>query len=259
VSKIAISILNWNGLELTTRCVQGLLDQAVPADIYILDNGSAQNEADKLRERFGDAVQIERSDHNLGFSGGNNYWIERLVNQYDSILLLNQDTVITSDIVTPLAQALDQDARAAAVGPTGAKISLWTGKVVRDQGSDCVVGYCILLSSSALKQVGWLEDQYFAYYEEADWCMRARKAGWHCVVVPLAGIVHEQNHRFRTNYIARNMVWFMKRFASPAQLIFFFGYYFTVFWIERLRKGSSPHDLVHAAQAGWFHRLPKLY
>ncbi len=255
---VAIIILNWNGLVLTTRSVGGLLQHSIPADLYILDNGSKQNEAEVLRQQFGKAIQVERSDHNLGFSGGNNYWMRKLVDQYEYILLLNQDTVITGDIITPLVQALDKDQNAAAAGPTGAKISLWTGKVIRDQGDDCIVGYCMLLRSRALKQIGLLEDQYFAYYEEADWCVRAKMAGYHNVVVPLTTITHEQHHAFRTHYIARNMVWFMKRYANLIQLSVFFIYYFTLFWVERLRKGSSIHDLVQAAQAGWFHRLPKL-
>ncbi len=254
----AIIILTWNGYDLTTACVQGFLQHNVPADIYILDNGSVYDEAKKLRHNFGETITVQRSEKNLGFSGGNNYWLRQLQTDYPYIVLLNQDTVVNGDFITPLIQAMDNDANIAACGPTGGAISLWTGKVRRDSGTDCIIGYCLALRSAVLTKVGLLEEQYFAYYEEADWCWRARQAGYHCQVVSNLPVTHLQNHTFRTQYIARNMVWFMKRFASPVQLIFFFCYYFTVFWIERLRKGARLHELYQAAWAGWFKHLPRL-
>ncbi len=256
MEKVAIIILNWNGLALTTKCLEGLLSNHVSADLYILDNGSQENEAANLRTRF-PTVHVERSETNLGFTGGNNYWLKQLSGQYPYIILLNQDTEITGDIVSPLLAAMEADPLLAACGPTGAAISLWTGKVKRDAGSDCVVGYCVMLRSSVLQAIGELTEQYFAYYEEADWCLQAKQAGYHIQVVPLNSIQHLQNHQFRTYYIARNMVWFMKRFANPLQLTYFFCYYFTIFWVERIRKGSTFRDLLRAAQAGWYHSLPK--
>jgi len=258
MKQAAIIILNWNGLALTTACVRSLLEQRVPADIYILDNGSIKNEANSLRTTFGEKITVQRSETNLGFSGGNNFWLRQLHTQYPYLLLLNQDTVVTGDCVTPLLQAMENDSTVAACGPTGGKISLWTGKVRRDAGNDCIIGYCVLLRSAALTKVGLLEEGYFAYYEEADWCWRAKQHSYHCQVVATTTVSHLQNHTFRTNYIARNMVWFMKRFASPLQLVVFFCYYFTVFWIERLRKGSQLSELMSAARAGWNQHLPRL-
>lgn len=248
--RVAISLLNWNGLELTTTCLTGLLQHHIPADIYILDNGSEHNEADELSKRFPN-LRIERSDTNLGFTGGNNYWIQQLLPNYDYIILLNQDTVVTGDFVTPLQTTMDQDETIAASGPTGGRISLWTGKVYSDQGDDCIIGYCCMLRSQALRTVGKLTTEYFAYYEEADWCWRAKQLGYRCQVIPTTTLQHHKTGSYRTYYNARNMVWFMKRFASPLQLSWFFCYYFTVFWLERLHKGSKLSDLYRAAKDGW--------
>ncbi|HBY73879.1 MAG TPA: hypothetical protein DEG44_04260 [Candidatus Kerfeldbacteria bacterium] len=249
-NRVAISLLNWNGVELTTQCVQGLLQHQVPADLYILDNGSEQNEAATLTQRFPSVVS-ERSEKNLGFTGGNNYWINRLQDQYDYIVLLNQDTIVTGDFITAMVTVMDTDRAVAACGPTGGKISLWTGKVYSDEGDDVIIGYCCLMRTSVLKQIGPLTERYFAYYEEADWCWRARLAGYRCQVVPTTTLRHIKSAAYRTYYNARNMVWFMKQFASPLQLAYFFCYYFTIFWIERLRKRSRLTDLWKAAKDGW--------
>lgn len=250
MEKVAIIILNWNGLALTTRCVQGILAHDAPADIYILDNGSEANEAGTLHERFPE-ITVERSNTNLGFTGGNNYWLKKLKGQYPYVVLLNQDTIITGNFVSPLLQAMESNTKIAACGPTGASISLWTGKVISDGGDDCIVGYCVMLRSAVLETIGLLTDKYFAYYEEADWCYQAKQAGYRCQVVSLNTVDHERTHTFRTYYIARNMVWFMKRFANPLQLTFFFCYYFSIFWIERLHKGSKLADLIRAGRDGW--------
>lgn len=256
-NRVAISLLNWDGLELTTQCVHGLLQYHVPADIYILDNGSVKNEAALLQKKFPE-ITIKRSDVNLGFTGGNNYWIDRLTKTYDYIILLNQDTVTTGDFITPMLNIMDEHLDIAACGPTGGKISLWTGKVYSGQGEDCIIGYCCMLRATALSSVGKLTDQYFAYYEEADWCKRAKQHGFRCQVIPTTTLQHIKNSPYRTYYNARNMVWFMKRFASPLQLAYFFCYYFTLFWLERLHKKSSLSDLWQAAYAGWTKRLPPL-
>ena len=255
---VAIIILNWNGLALTEACVAGLLQHHVPADIYILDNGSAQNEALALKQHFPD-VHIERSAVNLGFTGGNNYWLTKLqTKQYGYILLLNQDTIITGDFLTPMLAYMDSHANAAVCGPTGGKISLWTGKVYSDQGNDCIIGYCFMMRTAAMQKIGLLTEQYFAYYEEADWCLRARQLNYNCAVIPTTQLTHLKANTFRTYYIARNMVWFMKRFTSPLQRVSFFCYYFSIFWIERLRKGSTLRDLWRAAYDGWTKHLPTL-
>ncbi|MBI4406908.1 MAG: glycosyltransferase family 2 protein [Candidatus Kerfeldbacteria bacterium] len=250
MERVAIIILNWNGLALTKACVTGLIQYQVPADIYILDNGSAQNEAPELKQHFPD-VHIERSEVNLGFTGGNNYWITRLQDHYDYLVLLNQDTIVTGDFITPLLSLADSDQRLAAVGPTAGKISLWTGKVYTGQGDDVIIGYCCMMRTSVLKQIGALTEKYFAYYEEADWCWRAHLAGYRCQSVTITELQHLKSSPYRTYYNARNMVWFMKRFANPLQLTWFFCYYFSVFWIERLRKGSTLSDLWRAAKDGW--------
>lgn len=280
--RIAVSILNWNGLELTLECVQALLKSSiVPNTIMILDNGSVANEAEQLRQTFSTApVVIERSDRNLGFAGGNNYVIKKLQQRgaYDYIVLLNQDATVEPNCLELLIQYMTTHPDVAVAGPLvlnpvgtiqscGATISAWSGKIIsRRQGQarstapqgaervDCVIGNCFMMRSTALSTIGLLDERYFAYYEEADWCRRAVAAGLNCTVVPRAVIHHSKSGGFRTYLIMRNVIWFQKKHASLPQLLYFFCYYFGYFIWERLKKGSSAGELYRASRDGWLNR-----
>ncbi|EKD76002.1 MAG: hypothetical protein ACD_43C00261G0004, partial [uncultured bacterium] len=119
---------------------------------------------------------------------------------------------------------------------------------------DCVIGNCFVLRTSALDKIGLLDEKFFAYYEEADWCRRAQQAEYACAIVPSAIITHAKAGSWRTYLITRNMIWFQKRYANLAQLIFFWWYFWFYFIIERWRKGSTLSDLLRAARDGWLNR-----
>lgn len=281
---LALSILNWNGVEYTTHCVQSLLaDPTFNGTIFILDNGSTIDESVVLRQRFGDRILIERCEQNLGFAGGNNFVIKRLLENtgYEYICLLNQDAIVESGCMAALSTYLDQHTEVAVCGPLvlepdgtavqscGATINHWTGKVIsRHHGQpqsaidmnphrvDCVIGNCFMVRTSALERVGLLDEGYFAYYEETDWCVRARKHGFQCVVVPQAKIRHLKAGGFRTYLITRNMIWFQKIHTSFWQKIFFFFSFWFCYVPERIKKGSPFSDLLHGAIDGWLKRKP---
>lgn len=284
-NKLAIIILNWNGVDYTTASVAALLaDPTCLADIYILDNGSTTDEAVILRERFGEKISVERLDKNLGFTGGNNYVMRQLLprQQYDYIVLLNQDTVIAPGCMHTLTEYMNQAAKVAVCGPLvidtttqtvqscGATIQRWTGKIIsRQQGQppttipvvpaevDCVIGNCFMMRVAAIEQIGLLDNGYFAYYEEADWCVRAQQHGWQCAVVPQAVIQHAKAGGFKTYFITRNMIWFQKEHASLTQLIFFWGYFWLYYVPERIKKGSRWKDVWRGAHDGWWQTKPK--
>jgi len=285
-SRLTVSILNWNGLELTRQCLRSLLvSTVVPDKIIVLDNGSDQNEAAVLRTEFSThPVTILRSETNLGFAGGNNYVIKQLQTEtpaetaYDYIMLLNQDATVEPKAIQQLIAYLDTQPNIAVAGPLvlnptgtiqscGADINRWTGKIIsRKQNQtrntapaapelvDCVIGNCFVMRTSALNSLGLLDEQYFAYYEEADWCRRATAAGKNCAVVPSAIIQHSKSGGFRTYLVTRNMIWFQKRYATAPQLVGFFIYFWGYFIFERLKKGSPLSDLIRAAKDGWLNR-----
>ncbi|MFA5994815.1 MAG: glycosyltransferase family 2 protein [Patescibacteria group bacterium] len=282
--RLAVCILNWNGLEQTKQCVTALLESTYKNfDIIILDNGSVNNEAKPLEQTFVNNITTYRSEENLGFAGGYNYLILDLLknNVYTYYLLLNQDALVTPNCIEQLIKHLENNPNTAVVGPKvlapdntiqslGADINLVTGKITsrfqeqdicRDalqcvstnpEPVDVVIGNCFMVRANTIQQLGLFDTNYFAYYEEADWCLRAKQANLTCAVVPQAVIFHHKIGKFRTYLIVRNMIWFEKKFASPIQLVQFFWYFWFVFFFERLKKGSRFSELLIASIDGWF-------
>ncbi|EKD76185.1 MAG: glycosyl transferase family protein, partial [uncultured bacterium] len=142
--RVAVSILNWNGLNLTKQCVRNLLASTVlPDTIMVLDNGSSANEAVYLQKNFTAPVTVLRSATNLGFAGGNNYVINRLreMGSYDYIVLLNQDALVQPDCLEKIVNYLEAQPTVAVAGPLvlntngtiqscGADIHRWSGKII---------------------------------------------------------------------------------------------------------------------------------
>lgn len=279
MAKVAVIILNWNGLNYTRECIKHLERSSFSdIDIIVLDNGSTNNEADRLNQEFGDGASIHRSDTNLGFAGGNNYVVNSILqnNQYDYYLLLNQDTEIDKFCIERLVHYMDSHPAVAVTGPRvletdnktiqsqGADIDLRTGKIISRQqlreastvtteteSVDCIVGNCFMTRAAVVKKIGLFDEMYFAYYEEADWCVRARAEKYSCVVVPSATITHARASGFRTYLNVRNMIWFEKKFASPGQLVYFWIFFWILYIPERLKKGSPVGELLRAAWHGW--------
>lgn len=279
MEKVAVIILNWNGLELTRNCIKKVLRSTyAPVDIYVLDNGSSQDEAYYLKQEFAEKITIRRSEKNLGFAGGNNYVVSTMLptEQYAYYLLLNQDTDMEPSCIESLVLYMQQHTEVAVSGPLvvqpdratvqsfGASINLRTGKIISRYQSrpiaeipttpeqvDCVIGNCFMVRSTVVTEIGLFDEMYFAYYEEADWCLRVRERGYVCAVVPQAIIVHSKSGGFRTYLNVRNMIWFEKRFAHWTEFTFFILYFWIWFIPERLKKGSRLKELFRASLHGW--------
>lgn len=280
MEKIAIIILNWNGLDLTRECIRSILASTHrDCDIYVLDNGSTENEALYLEAEFRDAVFVHRSEINLGFAGGNNYVVNNLLppKQYAYYLLLNQDTHIDPACIENLLGYMNEHPEVAVSGPLvlepdqktvqsfGADIDLGTGKIISryklrsiveipdaPESVDCIIGNCFMVRSEVVHDIGLFDEKYFAYYEEADWCIRARAKGFYCAVVPEAKIMHSKAGGFRTYLNVRNMIWFEKKFANKFQFMHFIVYFWFGFVPERIKKGSPIKEIFKGALHGWF-------
>jgi GT2 family glycosyltransferase len=132
----------------------------------------------------------------------------------------------------------------------GGRISLWTGKV-RNVGKGeqdigqyddikqvhYVQGACLLAKREVIQRIGLLDSTLFAYWEEADWCLRGSRAGYSSVFVPNAKIWHKVTASGRGGlpvyYKTRNQFWFMKKHSTRKQYLFSLVYFFFVqFWIS---------------------------
>ena len=271
--RVSIVILNWNGLDDTVECLESLKKLTYPNyKVIVVDNGSKGNDAQVLEDKFGDYIHLIKNDKNYGYAGGNNIGIRYVLSNFptDYFLLLNNDTVVDPEFLTEMIKVADSNQ---SIGVTGGKIyyydnptqlqfiwgrvDFWRGRVLQtpkilsekfksmelDRGqydrvteADWVTGCCFLIKRSALEIIGLLDESYFSYWEETDYCMRAKKTGFRIVYVPRSKIWHktEQTAKkitgFTRYYLARNRFRFMKKHATKWQyrcfLLYFFGFYF---------------------------------
>ncbi len=246
----------------------------------MVDNGSEADEAAALREEFGDSIHLIESVRNLGFASGANLGIRyALENDADYVLLLNNDTTVDPPCLTALVEAAESRADAAACSPkayyydepqiiysTGGTVNLWTatarqvgrgqpdrGQFERPSTRDYADGVCMLIPRRALETVGLLDEDYFAYWEETDWCVRARDKGLRCYYVPGAKIWHKaaraQSPTSRYYFLfRRNALMFVRKRGTPLHLLtallthlFFYGprYFLT----HPTKIGRAPAEL----------------
>jgi GT2 family glycosyltransferase len=248
---VSIVVLNWNGLADTRECLHSLQAARYPAmRVIVVDNGSKHDEASQLEAEFRGFIELLRLPENRGFAGGANAGIRHaLAAGADYVLLLNNDTVVEPEFLQALVDFAVKHPDLAAACPrahfysrprviysTGGEVSLWRG-VARQVGRGQVDhgqfdrparrgyadGVCMLIPASAIERVGLLDEQYFAYWEETDWCVRAREHGLHCYYVPRARIWHRASRSQRPDagfhYLyRRNALLFVRKRGTPLQV-----------------------------------------
>ncbi|MFQ5821301.1 MAG: glycosyltransferase family 2 protein [Candidatus Heimdallarchaeota archaeon] len=254
--KVSIIILNWNGLRDTMECLESLKKVYYPNyDVIVVDNGSEGNDVEVLKQKYGDYVHIIENHRNYGFAEGNNkgirYALSNLEPEY--VLLLNSDTTVDHNFLTELIKVAERDSKVAIVGSkiyyyneqnkinsAGAVIDLWKGRSNKigvdeiDVGQfdkirevDYVGGSCFLIRRTAIENIGMLDPEYFAYWEETDYCVRAHRVGYKIIYVPQAIIWHKEaastgkTSKLQVYYLTRNRLLFMKKNAKLLHKITF--------------------------------------
>jgi len=241
--QVMIVILNWNGLGDTLECLESLSRLDYPAHTVVVDNGSTDGSPVVIRGRFPSATIIE-NDENLGFTGGNNVGLRLALEQgADYALLLNNDTEVAPDFLRLMVEAAEADPKIGIAGPTicyydqpqvvwsaGGGIDWRRGRTWMmglnecDAGQFCggprqvdfVTGCALLVKRAVLEQVGLLDERFFTYYEETEWCVRARRAGFKIVHMPRAKVWHKIPLDARESspsvhyYMTRNRLLFLK-------------------------------------------------
>ena len=224
-------------------------------------------------------IVLIRNDKNYGFAEGNNIGIRYTLKAQnpDYILLLNNDTVVKSDFLNELVNALQSDETAGFAGPSiyyydykgmtnifstvGINLVMVKGWFVRigsnvqDRGQykavmavDYLEGSCLLIKRAVLDKIGLFDSRYFAYWEETDLCIRGREAGYKCICVPTAKIWHKVSSSvpkgIKLYYMTRNRLWFVKDHATRQELHSFLAYFFIhQFWII-LRDYAYQRDAI---------------
>ena len=210
-SKVAIIIVNWKQYELTKSCLFSL--KKINCDnhqIILIDNESNQKELKSIENQFENIVTFS-NETNLGFTGANNIGIKYAVkNEFEYVMLINNDTEVDKNFINPLIDSLDKNKNLGAVQPLILNFSktkkVWNAggflnkffgysyvnkspKEIK-KNIDWITGCCFFVRAEVVKKIGLLDDDFFAYYEDIDWSIRIKNAGYDLAFIKSSIIYH---------------------------------------------------------------------
>lgn len=212
---VSVIVLTWNGLDITRNCVTTLLERTTHPDfeVVVVDNGSTDGTLDYLRSVQG--IWLIENGENLGFVRGNNVGIRATA---ADVVLLNNDTEIIQpdwlEKIQELARSADD------IGLVGCRLtdaegwlihagtymptpSFWgqeypagekdISQYERDREVEGVIAACVYIKREVIDAVGALDEQYFSYYEDTDYCLKAKQAGYRVFCCGSATVRHIEN------------------------------------------------------------------
>lgn len=237
---VAIVILNHNGFKDTKACLLSLNKIAYSSfKVYLVENGSSDNSVIKIQnflrmKKLGYPLEFIVAKNNLGFAGGNNLGVKKAVkDDFSYILLLNNDTEVKPDFLDRLIESAEQNPKAGIFGPKimyhsqpnkiwfgGGKFSWFGGgKHLRFNEEektnnltqepkivDWITGCCMLIKDKVIKKIGLMREEYFLYYEDTDYNLRARKAGFYSLYIPSSVIYHKVSSFTKT--LGNPTIWY---------------------------------------------------
>lgn len=232
--QVAIVVVNFNGWDDTRACLRSL--QSLDGRVILVDNASADDRCAEILAEF-PTVQVVRNSINGGWAGGNNAGIRiALEHDADSILLLNNDTVVSPRLLKSLRSAAGRHPDFGIIGP----VICWMDEPDRVMTDGCafnhpheegffhrravsltgqvteveiVNGCAMMVSADVFRRIGLIDERFFLIHEESDFCLRARKAGFRCGVLGEELVWHKGSSSFARSgkklqryYDARNLL-----------------------------------------------------
>ncbi len=236
--RIFILLLNWNGKRDTLECLASLEKVDYPNfQTLVVDNGSSDDSVPAIRAAFPN-VLIDETHANLGFAGGNNVGIEWVLKHHaEWIFLLNNDTIVAPDLLHRFLEAAKEQPKAKILGAKIYRYSdpqridhlggSWNPKIVEFDSYaynqldnpyysdmrpvDYVCGAALFMHASVPKTIGLLEPRFFLFWEETDYCFRARRAGFEVWTAPEAKVWHKVSASFTGGKPHMQYFWWRSR------------------------------------------------
>jgi len=246
---MSIVLVCWNNKDYLAPCLDSLYQGGLRSsfDVVVVDNGSTDGSQAMLQEQYPEVVIIQ-NDHNVGLGRASNQGIEATHGRH--VLLLNNDTLVNGPSLDAMVAFLDEHPDTGAVGgrllnldgsfqagfadfPTLNEeflIATRLGELLRpgypshaDDDQIREVGWmssaCLMARRSALDKVGWLDEEYFIYGDEADMQYRLQKAGWKVYYLPQANTIHfggrSMNRWSRRKMVNRGKMLFFQKNYGP--------------------------------------------
>ncbi|GMB01254.1 glycosyltransferase family 2 protein [Pelosinus sp. IPA-1] len=211
LKRTSIIIVNYNGSKVITQCLESLKKQTdTDFEVLIVDNASTDDSLLKIRQF--PWVKLIKLESNLGFTGGNIEGLMHATGKY--ICLLNPDTEVYPNWLENLCEAMERDME---IGICASKLVVYDNGMIDSAGDGCtttgkgykrgdglhsnqfqkeelVFGACggaMLIRRSLINEIGFLDNDFFLIHEDTDFNFRAQLAGWKCLFVPGAVVLHK--------------------------------------------------------------------
>jgi len=232
---LSILIVNYNVKHYLRQCLKSIYTNTkkLSFEITVVDNNSADGSVDVLKREFPEVKLIENCQ-NLGFAKATNQGLKENNGRY--ILLLNPDTVVLPKALEKMVEFMEENPRAGALGckllnPDGSlqrscrsfptlttaffentgleklfpknkfigrhRMGYWGHNDIREV--DQPTGAALMVRREIISQVGLMDEQFYMYYDDVDWCYRIKRRGWKIYFIPLARIIHYGSQSARPN------------------------------------------------------------
>ena len=292
--RVAAIVVNYDGAEITRDAVASLRRLDYPAfDLLVLDNGSRDGSSSRLAAEFPDLAQLRLRENHGSSSGYAAALRWAFARGYDYVLLLNNDIEVEPGMLSELVRAAEADPRAGAVGPKcyfhGERRRLWSAggrlrwreAVTRERGYgeidhgqfdaparvDYVNGCAILIRRAAAEAVGSWDPLFFICVDDADFCTRLARAGWHSLYAPAAVLYHRVAWTTggftpgRNFQLGRSSALYVRRYGGAlekARFFLFVGLALVAGYLRELPRGNQAAAVakVKGVLAGWREPLP---
>jgi len=203
--KVFVIILNYNGGDVLRKCLDDVYkENYTNKEVIVVDNNSTDGSFDEIKRIF-PRFYIIRNSKNIGFAAGNNVAIKlALEKMADYILLLNNDAFLEKDTLEKMVDAAEKNKNCGIFSPviyddknqiwfSGGKIEWFKMRAVHERDlkkTDFVTGCAMFIRKEVFKKIGLLDENFFLYYEDADFSYRAQKAGFGLKIVSEARVFH---------------------------------------------------------------------
>jgi GT2 family glycosyltransferase len=263
MKRISIITVNFNQPKVTEELLQSIPATYANLEIIVIDNGSRADIPTGWQSKY-PGVKFIRSEQNFGFAGGNNLGIKAATGDY--LFLVNNDTEFTPGLIEKLVEVMDANP---VIGMISPKIKYFTDKSLiqyagytpmnyftcrnsciglreKDKGQydniTAPTAYChgaaMMIRKEAIEKAGPMNENFFLYYEEVDWCEHIKRAGYGAWVCTDALIYHKESvsvgkkSMLKEYFMNRNRILFIRRNAPFFKRVIFYPY-FTLLVVPR--------------------------
>ena len=251
---VFVVILNWNDLHNTKECLRSLFKSDYPCNVVIVDNGSTDNSVSHIRKCYANVIVIE-NEINHGYAKGNNLGIRyALENGAKYVWLLNNDAVVETKTLSRMIEYCEENSNIGLLSPIiyyydnpeeiqfcGSyvdwnKHSIILPKNREDDIDDvyqtgdntCLWGTALLIKGDVINKIGYLDEKYFAYWEDTEYSLRAIRAGYRNAIANNAKVYHKVSNNKNPYYyyfMARNEYFLWHRYVNGAKKLIYLRQY----------------------------------